>query len=234
MPGAGDTDLGIDIDKELGNAGKANQPQTSDKLGPPVEEDLSHLSARERSALKRKRKSGKPQGSSAGSGPPNKVRLVDSSASSPMSSKGGTPTPIPAALIKQEDTEGSGAYSEGGRVQAKEEIEEKPDLYNGHAVADFWPFTRLADTLLADLLSSAWEVRHGAALGLRELLKAQGAAAGMRVDLSSRANAASHRQWVDKAACQLYRVLVLDRFGDFLGDQVGLRILSSLPLPHAE
>jgi TATA-binding protein-associated factor len=34
--------------------------------------------------------------------------------------------------------------------------------------------------LEVDLLSAAWEVRHGAALALRELLKAQGRFGGMK------------------------------------------------------
>lgn len=40
-----------------------------------------------------------------------------------------------------------------------------------------WPFLRLADDLCADLLDPAWERRHGAAVGLRELLRSHAAAA---------------------------------------------------------
>jgi hypothetical protein len=40
-----------------------------------------------------------------------------------------------------------------------------------------WPFLRLADELCADLLDPAWGRRHGAAVGLREILRSHAAAA---------------------------------------------------------
>lgn len=40
-----------------------------------------------------------------------------------------------------------------------------------------WPFQRVADELCADLLESAWERRHGAAVGLRAILGSHAGAA---------------------------------------------------------
>lgn len=40
-----------------------------------------------------------------------------------------------------------------------------------------WPFQRLADDLCADLLDPAWGRRHGAAVGLREILRSHAGAA---------------------------------------------------------
>jgi hypothetical protein len=48
-----------------------------------------------------------------------------------------------------------------------------------------WPFQRLADQLCCDVLSPVWTVRHGAAAGLRELLREQAAAAAVEVPLDS-------------------------------------------------
>lgn len=45
------------------------------------------------------------------------------------------------------------------------------------AEAGQWPFLRLADDLCADLLDAAWGRRHGAAIGLREILRSHAAAA---------------------------------------------------------
>jgi TATA-binding protein-associated factor len=42
-----------------------------------------------------------------------------------------------------------------------------------------WPFSKLVEAMGVDLFSPSWEVRHGAAMGLREILKTQGAAGGM-------------------------------------------------------
>ena len=42
-----------------------------------------------------------------------------------------------------------------------------------------WPFQRLSDQLLVDCLCPTWEVRHGAALALRELLSFQAGSAAV-------------------------------------------------------
>lgn len=42
-----------------------------------------------------------------------------------------------------------------------------------------WPFQSLCDQLCVDILDPAWEVRHGAAVALREVLRSQAAAAGV-------------------------------------------------------
>lgn len=46
-----------------------------------------------------------------------------------------------------------------------------------------WPFHRLADQLCNDILSPVWVVRHGAAAGLRELLREHAAAAAVEAPL---------------------------------------------------
>ena len=43
-----------------------------------------------------------------------------------------------------------------------------------------WVWDGLVKMLEVDLFSAAWEVRHGAAMALRELLKSQGKYGGMR------------------------------------------------------
>lgn len=46
--------------------------------------------------------------------------------------------------------------------------------------SDVWIWDGVVKVLEVDLFSAAWEVRHGAAMGLRELLKLQGRCGGMR------------------------------------------------------
>lgn len=43
-----------------------------------------------------------------------------------------------------------------------------------------WIWDGVVKVLEVDLFSTAWEVRHGAAMALREILKAQGKCGGMR------------------------------------------------------
>jgi TATA-binding protein-associated factor len=84
---------------------------------------------------------------------------------------------------------------------------------NWSVPAGEWPFSKVADHLVANLTDAAWEVRHGAALGLRELLRHQVVGAG---GLS----AASRALWIDAVAVCLLTVLARDRFGDFVGDHM--------------
>ena len=46
-------------------------------------------------------------------------------------------------------------------------------------VAGAWPFAALCEQLCVDILSPVWEVRHGAAVALREILRSQAASAGV-------------------------------------------------------
>lgn len=43
-----------------------------------------------------------------------------------------------------------------------------------------WPFKMVCEHLCMDLFDPAWEIRHGAGIGLRSILKAHGAGAGKR------------------------------------------------------
>jgi len=86
--------------------------------------------------------------------------------------------------------------------------------------------------------SANWEVRHGAALALREVIRVQGTAGGMQsmstlpivlvqvadVNLAEKAtpeeNAFLHSKWTNHLAVKLLCIFVLDRFSDFVSDQV--------------
>ena len=45
--------------------------------------------------------------------------------------------------------------------------------------AGTWPFQRLANDLCTELLEPTWGRRHGAAIGLREILRSHAGAAGV-------------------------------------------------------
>ncbi len=47
-----------------------------------------------------------------------------------------------------------------------------------------WPFEPFCDLLMNDLFNTSWEKRHGAATGLREVLKLHGKGAGKTVTMS--------------------------------------------------
>lgn len=47
-----------------------------------------------------------------------------------------------------------------------------------------WPFENLCDQLCQDLFHPSWEVRHGAATALREVVRVHGRGAGKAADLT--------------------------------------------------
>ncbi|XP_077281095.1 histone acetyltransferase 1 [Temnothorax americanus] len=83
-----------------------------------------------------------------------------------------------------------------------------------------WPLESFAESLCQDLFSQKWEVRHGAATALRELVRLHGKGAGKTTGQTLEEMRESHYEWVIDAALRLLCVLGLDRFGDFVSDQV--------------
>ena len=83
-----------------------------------------------------------------------------------------------------------------------------------------WPYERLCDILAVDLFDHNWEIRHGAAMGLRDVIRTQGAGAGREHGKSRAVNDEQNRAWLDDLACRFCCVLMLDRFGDYISDTV--------------
>lgn len=83
-----------------------------------------------------------------------------------------------------------------------------------------WPFQTFYCRLYADLFSPRWETRHGSATALRELIKYHSDGAGKSIDMNSEEMEKSHQLWIEEASLRLLSVLALDRFGDYVSDQV--------------
>jgi len=101
------------------------------------------------------------------------------------------------------------------------------DLSNG----PHWPFHLFLSNLLNNLFDPNWTVRHGAAIGLRGVLKRHAVAAGKvnalasskELKLMGECNITDvqklrNYQWLEDAAIRLLCVLALDRFGDYGSD----------------
>lgn len=83
-----------------------------------------------------------------------------------------------------------------------------------------WPLESFCSKLYLDLFNPRWEIRHGAATALRELFKIHAAGAGKSVFMTAEEMEVSHVRWLEDAVLRLLCVLSLDRFGDFISDQV--------------
>ena len=97
-----------------------------------------------------------------------------------------------------------------------EEVKQQVDF----ASSPSWPLESFYDQLLADLFSPRWERRHGAATGLRELVKRHGESGGQLRGCDKEENDKRHNLWLEDLLVRLLSVLALDRFGDFVGDAV--------------
>jgi TATA-binding protein-associated factor len=88
-----------------------------------------------------------------------------------------------------------------------------------YSTGDEWPFQALVEQLALDLFSPQWELRHGAALGLKQVLNVHGGGIGRVVGVDKKLNDVRHQQCLEDLAVRLLCVLALDRFADYVGDQ---------------
>lgn len=205
-------------------------------MSPSENLDESGLSKRQLNQLKRKNKSAAKSGAS-------KMRVVDLSGRRP-SEPGQTPVsaaPHPVKLNGHEDSNGDGKpdYFSIKREGADDDtalisefkgeaVPEKPLIQPDDEHSHDWPFDVMCDFLSMDLFDPNWEVRHGAAMGLREVLRVHGRGAGRRYGKSRAENDLANRRWLDDLACRLLCVLMLDRFGDYVSDTVVAPIRESI------
>ncbi|XP_059168420.1 TATA-binding protein-associated factor 172-like [Physella acuta] len=121
------------------------------------------------------------------------------------SNNNGSEDSCPLKRIKRERSSGSVDSSDSSSLS--EEFED-------------WPFQNFCEALMNDLFHSSWEVRHGAASGIREVIKLHGRGAGKAIDIPSNQLRSVNQAWLSDLALRLLCVLALDKFGDFVSDEV--------------
>lgn len=229
-----DDDMDIDFAKPNGAptpqvATNGHDARSPKRAGTPAEE--VGLSARQLNQLKRKRKR---EAQNAG----NKNRLVDlsirrSSTMGPndaqdisMADIAGDDLPPtgPNGVSDYFSTERDGDVDEDSKVVSefkgpvlpiKSELETAEEDEGAE-----WPYERLCDFLMVDLFDPHWETRHGAAMGLREIIRVHGGGAGRMRGKTRAENDVLSQRWLDDLACRLCCVFMLDRFGDYVSDTV--------------
>ncbi|KAI9708364.1 MAG: TATA-binding protein-associated factor mot1 [Bogoriella megaspora] len=191
----------------------------------------SGLSKRQLNMLKRKKKTELK-------GQANKVRLIDFS-SGRRESTDDLETPVEAEPrpvkmeVKRESTDGAAVdYFNLDRNSVDDETKVVTE-YKGPAVPEKstlqtedeekgleWPYEKLCDLLMVDMFDHTWEVRHGSAMALREIIRVHGAGAGRRWGKARKQNDELNRRWLDDLACRICCIFMLDRFGDYVSDTV--------------
>ncbi|TAQ87568.1 hypothetical protein B7494_g4096 [Chlorociboria aeruginascens] len=225
-----DDEIEVDVPPSTGN-GVAAPPEISNGVSrpkgmqAPAPAEEAGLSARQLNQLKRKRKR-EAQNNGA------KNRLVDlavrrastmdstSSADNPMADAG-----IDDAQVSEfftldrtaEVDEDSKVVSEfkGPVMSIKSELQTEEETEGAE-----WPYERLCEFLMVDLFDPQWETRHGAAMGLREIIRVHGAGAGRARGKTRTENDLLNQRYLDDLACRLCCVFMLDRFGDYVSDTV--------------
>lgn len=221
----------VDIDIPLKQNGSAS-PHTEGSNGVSRQSSVqasgvpktnSGLSARQLNQLKRKRKR---EAQNAGS----KNRMVDLSIR-----RTNTGDSLDDAMpdAASDDSKGFSDYLSLERTSEVDENTKVVSEFKGpvmpikselerddEAEGAEWPYERLCDFLMVDLFDPQWETRHGAAMGLREIMRAQGQGAGRLSGKSRAENDKLNGQWLDDLACRLCSVFMLDRFGDYVSDTV--------------
>ncbi|CAG8788787.1 25064_t:CDS:10, partial [Racocetra persica] len=197
------------------------QPPRSPILPP---EEMAGLSARERNKLKRKAKNdAKIKGK-------EKLRVVEIGTrrtsgdhAAPLA------TPLAPTTVKvepdgsSEKTQAEGCFNFTPQPCSSKIVVESKKEGSSNVTDDQsneWPFENVCESLCVALFNPCWEVRHGACIGLREILKVHGHGAGRRVGLTKTENEFRHNKWLEDVAIRLLCVFALDRFGDFVSDQV--------------
>ncbi|MCJ1313225.1 TATA-binding protein-associated factor mot1 [Agyrium rufum] len=190
----------------------------------------SGLSKRQLNALKRKHKASIKQ--QAG-----KIRIIDLAAPRALGDVPETPiTPsLPSAVSELKKEDSSDRTNDFFTLDRKnvDEDEKFVSEFKGQVAPVVstiqteaeeqgleWPFERLCDILAVDLFDHNWEVRHGAAMGLREVIRVHGKGAGRLQGKPRWINDAANAIWLDDLACRYCCVLMLDRFGDYVSDTV--------------
>jgi TATA-binding protein-associated factor len=153
-----------------------------------AEDDLSHLSARERNQLRRKQRKMQREGKDSLGGAESKTESKSVVTSQPQDS---------------------------GKVVVESTVAEVVPLDPNE-----WPLGPLCDDLSHDIFDACWEIRHGAAMALRDILKYHAAAAGKWAGTTVQQQTEDNQLWLEECTIRMLCVLSLDRFGDYVSDPV--------------
>lgn len=119
--------------------------------------------------------------------------------------------------VKVEANGSVGSEEQQNAPPAKEPLGPSPAT-NLDLSRSMW--TPIIQNLEGQLRHHAWEIRHGSALALQDLIRFHGETYGMKDHLTETANLLLRERYLGSLAAALLELLAVDRFGDFVGDQV--------------
>lgn len=123
----------------------------------------------------------------------------------------------PAETIKMETDDTIGDDEKQAVALSKKPLPPDP-ASNLDLSRSMW--TPIMQDLESQLRHHAWEIRHGSALALQDLIRFHGETYGMMDYVTEAENILSRENHLGSMAAALLELLAVDRFGDFVGDQV--------------
>lgn len=162
-----------------------------------AEMSAAGVSARERNRLKRVAKRKAKQGADVSMAKPNKRPRTNNANES-----------------GDADQNQSHQFSLSQLASANDEDTKFETMFDD----SYWDFQPTVEALKENLLLTRWEWRHGAVIGLRQILVRHAHSAGRRS--ASSLGDEENSRWLEDICCRLLCVLAMDRFGDFVGDAV--------------
>lgn len=118
----------------------------------------------------------------------------------------------------RDDLQTKSVITEQPKDDNKIVIENVIDIDRAYENLNEWPFERICKDFKEELNDSAWIIRHGAAIGLREILKFHARSAGKSAGLTDEQQQNAHYKWHIDCSIRLLQLLILDRFSDFSDD----------------
>ncbi|GMM51207.1 DNA-binding ATPase [Starmerella bacillaris] len=185
-------------EQESKQRGKKASLKREEKVEEEDSKPKGAVNARMRALAKRKAKLG--GGSPA---PPAKSRALD--------------------VDNQSNSKSSSSSHSGGKSDSVvvQHVDHADRVVESLTISDpcVFPLKALCFQLTLNLFEPSWEVRHGALLCLREIIRVHGKTAGMVKGKSYKENEQLNNQWLENLACRFCCVFALDRFADYVADQ---------------
>eukprot|EP00898_Chlorokybus_atmophyticus_P005845 jgi/Chlat1/6261/Chrsp44S05775 len=239
------------VQRPSGSPGRLQCQQSSQAIGAAElmaeMEKAATLSAREKNVLKRKAKALARTGSQLHASPSLSI-----DADADRTGEDATSAERPLKRERSMRSMMTPQPQSSDKLVIEAAIDTAAEAALDAAASGRWVFTSLCEDLLHDIFHPNWEVRHGAGMALREVLRYQGHVAGINVqakpvvesqipDLNTNAKAdatnepahkeahegpaaaeaiAANSAWLEDCAVRLLCVFALDRFCDFVSDQV--------------
>ncbi|CDK25567.1 unnamed protein product [Kuraishia capsulata CBS 1993] len=201
----------------------SDTPEVKSEIKSEVKPEIDQPATQAQSA--RMRAMAKRKARASAKGGLNKAKAIDLSESSVSRRL------VEDGTIKDEDSKQDLALvadvditdqADGSKIVVEHKVPEISPILSKHSNVTgwVWPFQGVFELMVKDLFNDVWEIRHGATMGLRELLKKHATGAGRVRGQSKSDNDIRNTRTLEDLSVRLLTLFAIDRFGDYVSDTV--------------